>query len=624
MKKKESTLAACEPGTRTKEMHVVATPSPRLRDIQEDVRRFAEAISSALRVEAEIVDNELTIIAGTGLYKDMVGQKEENGDLDSGFIYGRTVKSGKPTVVSDAANDPTYDPSILNGSVMELAEICCPINLRGVSLGAIGLVAFDEAQRRFLLERRDEMLEFLGRMAELLASKVAEAATMQRLVIASNQLRTILESIDQGILAIDQQGYVQHCNGVGARLIQKNPDALTGRHIEDVLPGSGLMEVVRTGRGYLRREETYQSGDLELHFLVSAEPIVVDRAVVGVVVSLRSLSDVRKQAYEIMASDHVIDIDHILGQSPQMRDLRERVRQVAQTNATVLITGETGTGKGLIAGAIHYSGARRAGPFISVNCAAIPDELLESELFGYMGGAFSGARKGGKPGKFELANGGTIYLDEIGDLPLRLQPKLLHVLQARTVERLGGVKPIQVDVRVISSTNQDLEQMIAEREFREDLYYRLNVIPLTTPPFRDRREDILLLLESFLEKRCRDEEKRIKGISSEVEELFLAYDWPGNVRELENAVEYMVSLEPGEVITLESVPPRIKKACESETAGDRPLTGLLEDYEKELLRKKRERLGAGPGAIEELGARLQISRATLYRKLKKYGLLDRV
>ena len=391
-------------------------PTPRLKDIQEDVRQFAEAISSALRVEAEIVDNELTIIAGTGLYKDMVGHKEEDGNLNSGFIYGRTLTTGKPMVVSDAANDPTYDPSILNGSVLELAEICCPINLRGVSLGAIGLVAFDEAQRRFLLERKDEMLEFLGRMAELLASKVAEAATLQRLVIASNQLRTILESIDQGILAIDQRGIIQHCNGVGARLIQQETADLVGRHIERVLPGSPLMEVVHTGRGYQRREETYQVGEVELHFLASAEPIVANGAIVGVVVSLRSISDVRKQAYEIMASDHVIGIDSILGQSPQIRELRERVRQIAQTQATVLITGETGTGKGLIAGAIHYSGWRRSGPFISVNCAAIPDELLESELFGYAEGAFSGARKGGKPGKFELANGGTIYLDEIGDL----------------------------------------------------------------------------------------------------------------------------------------------------------------------------------------------------------------
>ncbi len=601
---------------------MVSNPSPRLKDIQEDVRRFAEAISSALRVEAEIVDNELTIIAGTGLYSDLVGQREENGDINSGFIYSRTLKTGKPTVVSDAANDPNYDPSILNGSVLELAEICCPINLRGVALGAIGLVAFDEAQRRFLLERSQEMLEFLGRMAELLASKVAEAETLQRLVIASNQMRTILESIEQGILAIDQQGIIQHCNGVGARLMKKQPEQLIGQPIEQVMPGSPLMEVVRTGRGYQRREETYQTGALELHFLASAEPIVANNAIVGVVVSLQNISDVRKQAYDIMASDRIIGIESILGQSPMMHDLKERVRQVAQTNATVLITGETGTGKGLIAGAIHYSGSRRSGPFISVNCAAIPDELLESELFGYMDGAFSGARKGGKPGKFELANSGTIYLDEIGDLPLRLQPKLLHVLQARTVERLGGVKPIKVDVRVIASTNQDLEQMIAEREFREDLYYRLNVIPLTTPPFRDRQQDILLLLESFLEKRCRDEKKQIKGISSEVEDLFLAYDWPGNVRELENAVEYMVSLERSEVITLASVPSRIKKACESKAAGDQPLASLLEDYEKKLLKEKKQQLGSAPGTIEDLAASLRVSRATLYRKLKKHGLLN--
>lgn len=597
--------------------------STRLRDIQEDVQKCAEAISSALRIETEIIDDELTIIAGTGIYKDKVGQQEENGDLNAGFIYARTITSGNPFIITDTSKEPMYDPSARLRPVPELAEICCPITLRGEVLGAIGLVAFDESQRLFLLERQHELLEFISRMAELLASKMAETELMQKQIITSNQLRTIIESIDQGVLALDRKGRVQHCNGVGAALIQMKKEDILGRHIDSILKGSPLMAAIETGRGYDGKEETYQGKRHEINFLTSAKPILVDQKIEGVVSTFRDISEVRKQAYNIMAPERVVGVESILGESRQMRQLRERARQIAQSNATVLITGESGTGKGLVASAIHYAGPRREGPFISINCAAIPDELMESELFGYTEGAFSGAKKAGKPGKFELADGGTICLDEIGDLPLRLQPKLLHVLQSRTVERLGGIKQVKVDVRVIASTNQDLEQMIVDREFREDLYYRLNVIPLHTAPFRERKEDILLLLEQFLEKCCLNEKKARKRISDETKELLLAYQWPGNVRELENAVEYMVSLESDELITLNSVPPRIRKAFDSGAARDKSLAEQLEDYEKDLLHKKLELRGHSPGRIDELSEQLQISRATLYRKLKKYGFIDR-
>ena len=596
--------------------------STRLKDIQEDVQKCAEAISSALRIEAEIVDDELTVIAGTGLYFDEIGNKEEYGDINAGFLYGRTMINMTPSIVTDTSKDAMYDPDTMLGPIPELAEICCPITLNGKTLGAIGLVAFNKPQQQFLVERQNELVEFISRMAELLASKAAETQSKQKLIIVSNQLRTIIELIDQGVMAIDQKGFIRHCNGVAAVMVRKSKKELVGQPIDSILKGSPLLEVLKTGRGYDGLEETYYSQNQEMHFLTTAKPILINKQVEGVVTTFRDISEVRKQAYDIMATEREVGIESILGESPQVRELRERSRQIAQSNATVLITGESGTGKGLVATAIHYSSPRKNGPFISINCAAIPDELLESELFGYMEGAFSGAKKGGKPGKFELANGGTICLDEIGDLPIRLQPKLLHVLQSRTVERLGGIKQIKVDVRVIASTNQDLEQMIAEREFREDLYYRLNVIPIHTPPFRERKEDILLLLERFMEKCCGKEGKNTKELSTEVKELLLSYQWPGNVRELENVVEYMVSLESNEIVSLESVPPRIRKTFESGDVSNKPLATLVEDYEKEVLRKKLEQLRGRPGHIEELGETLQISRATLYRKLKKYGFLE--
>ncbi len=594
----------------------------RLKDIQADVQRCAEAISSALRIETEIVDDELVVIAGTGKYRKLVGSKEENGDVSAGFLYGRTITNMTPSIVMDAGQDAMYDPSAMLGPIPELAEICCPITLNEKALGAIGLVAFNESQHQFLLERQNELVEFITRMAELLASKAAETQSKLNQMIAKNQLRTIIESIDQGVLAIDRKGLIKYCNGIGASLLHKDKEELIGRPINNILKDSPLLDVLKTGRGYDGREESYQNKKREMNFLMTAKPILIEGHVEGVVATFRNIFEVHKQAYNIMATEREVGIESILGESPQMRQLRERAKQIAQSNSTVLITGESGTGKGLVATAIHYSSPRRNGPFLSINCAAIPDELLESELFGYTEGAFSGAKKGGKPGKFELADGGTICLDEIGDLPIRLQPKLLHVLQSRTVERLGGIRQVKVDVRVIASTNRDLEKMIAEREFREDLYYRLNVIPIHTIPFRERKEDIILLFEYFLKKCCHEEGKKLKQLSPEAKDLLLSYQWPGNVRELENAVEYMVSLEESDTITLDSIPLRIRKAFESGEVSDKPLSTMVDEYEKNMIKAKLDQIGRHPGQIDTLCKALHVSRATLYRKLKKYGLLE--
>ncbi len=592
----------------------------KLNAIQQDAQHVAEAISSSLELETEIVDETLTIVAGTGRYRDVIGLKEEGGDTHAGYIYGRVVTRSKAEIVEDAPNDPKYDPSVHIGTTAELAEICCPIIAQGEVLGVIGLVAFNETQRDLLLKRKKQFVDFVHRMAELLASKAVEAETLQNITVVSNQLRTIIESVDNGILAVDNRGTIMHCNQLGANLIRRNRRDIIGKRISKILTGSPIVEVLRGGHGYDWREESYQAANHTMHFMVTVKPVVMGSNIVGAVASFRDMADIRKKAYDMIVTVQPVGVDDIWGESPQIRKLRKTILQVAQSNATVLITGETGTGKGLVASAIHHSGPRLAGPFISVNCGAIPDNLIESELFGYSEGAFSGARKGGKPGKFELADSGTISLDEIGDMPLRLQPKLLHVIQTKIVERLGGVKPIPVNARVIASTNRNLERMIAESEFRKDLFYRLNVIPLHIPPLRVRKEDILLLLDRFLEKYCRNERKVLKSVTTDVKDLFLSYSWPGNVRELENSVEYMASMEPGEIITMDRVPSRIKRKRPDMVSPDMSLDVLLQKYEEDLLRQKLAEIGDLPGKKDKLADMLQISRATLYRKLKKLGI----
>jgi len=592
----------------------------KLNAIQKDAQHVAEAISSSLELETEIVDETLTIVAGTGRYRDVIGLKEEGGDTHAGYIYGRVVTRSKAEIVEDAPNDPKYDPSVHIGTTAELAEICCPIIAQGEVLGVIGLVAFNETQRDLLLKRKKQFVDFVHRMAELLASKAVEAETLQNITVVSNQLRTIIESVDNGILAVDNRGTIMHCNQLGANLIRRNRRDIIGKRISKIWTGSPIVEVLRGGHGYDWREESYQAANHTMHFMVTVKPVVMGSNIVGAVASFRDMADIRKKAYDMIVTVQPVGVDDIWGESPQIRKLRKTILQVAQSNATVLITGETGTGKGLVASAIHHSGPRLAGPFISVNCGAIPYNLIESELFGYSEGAFSGARKGGKPGKFELADSGTISLDEIGDMPLRLQPKLLHVIQTKIVERLGGIKPIPVNARVIASTNRNLERMIAESEFRKDLFYRLNVIPLHIPPLRVRKEDILLLLDRFLEKYCRNERKVLKSVTTDVKDLFLSYSWPGNVRELENSVEYMASMEPGEIITMDRVPSRIKRKRPDMVSPDMSLDVLLQKYEEDLLRQKLAEIGDLPGKKEKLADMLQISRATLYRKLKKLGI----
>ncbi|MBW2611531.1 MAG: sigma 54-interacting transcriptional regulator [Deltaproteobacteria bacterium] len=592
----------------------------KLKAIQADAQVISEAISAIIELDTVIVDETLMVVAGTGRFKKRVGYKEEDGDLHAGYLYGRVITKGKSEIVEDAPNDPLYDPSVQSGPIDELAEICCPIIGHGKTLGVIGMVAVTEEQRQYLLSRKRRFMEFVLRMGQLLASNAIEADAHHNNIMVTNQLCTIIESIDNAMLSVDKNGTIMHCNQIGANLIRRNKRDIIGRHISRIWPGSPILSVLDTGAGYNWHEESYQSANHAMEFMVTVNAVVSGSDVVGAVASFRDVAEVRQKAYDMIVTVPRVGVDSIWGESLPMHKLRETVLQVAQSNANVLITGETGTGKGLVSSAIHHSGPRLAGPFIPVNCGAIPDNLIESELFGYREGAFSGAKKGGKPGKFELAHNGTIFLDEIGDMPLRLQPKLLHILQTKMVERLGGVKPIPANARVIASTNRDLESMITENEFRNDLFFRLNVIPIHVPPLRARTRDMLMLLERFLEKYCRNEGKLINGVSEDVKDLFVSYRWPGNVRELENTVEYMASMTTQDIITMDSVPARIKRQRQANTPSDMSLDALLQNYEKNLLLEKLDEIGNLPGRIDKLADSLHVSRATLYRKLKKLGI----
>ena len=305
----------------------------------------------------------------------------------------------------------------------------------------------------------------------------------------------------------------------------------------------------------------------------------------------------------------------IIGESGRMQEVLSLVRRVAESDATVLIQGESGTGKELIAKAIHYASPRAGAPLVSVNCAALPETLLESELFGHEKGAFTGAVSARK-GRFERADGGSLFLDEIGDLPLHLQVKLLRVLQEREFERVGSSRPIAINVRLLAATHRDLEALVRAGRFRDDLYYRINVVTISLPPLRERREDIPPLLDRFVEKFSRQNGKRINGVTREAREALLRYDYPGNVRELENLVERAVVLTRDEVIGLEDLPLSVKET--ERVVSDGPsLPAVVEGLERRMIREALTRAdGVQTRAAELLG----ISERVLRYKLKKYGL----
>lgn len=350
---------------------------------------------------------------------------------------------------------------------------------------------------------------------------------------------------------------------------------------------------------------------LDLAAAMIAQSLRIERAVHG---ERQKLIEENSHLLQELKEKH--DFSHIIGTSNPMKQVYDQVSQVARSNATVLLRGESGTGKEMIANAIHYNSLRSKRPLVKINCAALPDTLIESELFGHEKGAFTGAERF-KKGRFELAEGGTLFLDEIGDLPLQTQIKLLRVLQEREFERLGGTETIKTNIRLITATNKNLEDAIAKGEFREDLYYRLNVFTIFLPPLRERRSDILLLAEHFLEKYEQEHDKRIRRISTPAIDMLMAYHFPGNVRELENAIERAVLVCDSNVVHSHHLPPTLQTAEVSGTVTNLTLKSAVEAFERGLIQ---DTLKSTKGNIAKAARQLDSTERILAYKIRNYGI----
>jgi len=383
------------------------------------------------------------------------------------------------------------------------------------------------------------------------------------------------------------------------------------RHIKEINPN--LAVIIMTAFGTIASAiESIKSGAYD--FL--EKPFCPERVEVIIKNALSHHNIIKENIALRKELGKKVQFDEIIGKSHKMQQVFELIRTVAKSNATILILGETGTGKELVAKAVHSESLRHKGPFISLNCAALPESLLESELFGHEKGSFTGAIAQ-KKGKFELASRGTIFLDEIGDISPNTQVHLLRVIQEREFNRVGGNEIIKVDVRIITSTNRNLKKNVDEGKFREDLYYRLNVVPIHLPPLKTRAEDIPVLARYFLKKYCNENSKNIHDFAPEVMDLFMKYTWPGNVRELENAVEYSVVLAQGDSIQPANLPPLLASAEEEAASGLCLDSQSLKDAEKRQIIKALESSNNNHSlAAKTLG----ISRSNLYQKLKQYQI----
>ena len=590
-----------------------------LTEISDFVQQVCEAMAAVVEIEITVFDSDLQRIAGTGQHKEDVGNK-----IPPTIAFTQAMETGVPIFIFNPLIDKACQDCSLQSVCKEVANIAFPIMSDGRSEGVIALIAFSEGQRHKLVNQQDSYSRFLGKLAELICSKLQEKRVHEELIQASRKLETIVSSLPDGVIFTDIMGTVVSDNPAARKILGFQENELRGKEFRTIDPLHPILNTLKDGRVIINKEISRDTKGKTRHYLCSTQPIYNEGAIMGAIAFLKDYESVRSMVSEVGGYNNFLTLDHLIGDSQSLLAAKDRAKRAAGSDSTILIQGESGTGKELFARGIHSHSRRSKAPFIAINCAAIPETLLESELFGYEGGAFTGAISKGKPGKLELASGGTLFLDEIADTPLNLQAKLLRVLEEKTITRLGGLRPVAVDARIISATNRNLEEQVGKGEFREDLFYRLNVIPLKIPSLRERRSDIQVLAMHFLEEH-KDADFSVEGLSQAVINAFTQYEWPGNVRELKNAVEYAVSMTDDPVIQLRHIPEKINAGNASSTL--KPLHKIrlmrMDEMEELLIKLGVETFGTSDKAKREIASRLGISRATVYRKMSKYGICNK-
>lgn len=575
----------------------------KLKLVQDEVMKYAKVLSNVLDMDVEIVDINLNRIAGTGIFKSKINENI----LAEGYVYKNVIETGQQQIIKNPGEHNLCKSCLKKGKCEEKLELSSPIMLGKEVIGVIGLICAADEKKNMLIKKMDYHLEFLNQISEFIAAKVNEYLEDERNKTIINNLEQIIDSVDTGIIMTSEEGQIVHMNNTAVKQLR----------LFDKSQYKSIL--IKSKNEYIMDEEEFnvkigsRSFDLLGHIIdLNTSPSSHNKVFI-----FNQIKKIRDYC-NLTSSNNNITLENILGKSKSIKSLKDKIKKIGNSNSTVLITGESGTGKELIARAIHSESDRYDKPFIPINCSAIPESLLESELFGYVKGAFSGANSSGRMGKFELANKGVIFLDEIGDMPLHFQVKILRVLQERKLVRIGSNQQIDLDIRIIAATNRDLKELIKENKFREDLYYRLNVIPINVPPLRERKSDISIITEEMIEKYNVLFNKNVRGMDDDVKDIMLNYSWPGNVRELENTLEYMINIDEGNgILTKDMLPINILEEKEDIFKNPVNLIRPLKEIEKDFINRAVELYGNDTSGKKIASEKLGIGIATLYRKLKE-------
>ncbi len=596
----------------------------KLKEFQQEMIKYTETVASVLDVDIEIVDDRLIRISGTGLYKSKINESV----VTEGFIYDNVIQTGQELVVLDICDNQLCIECSHYMKCLNKVIIAVPIKYNNRTIGVIGAISTDKTKKVEISAKIDNYLKFVNHICDLISMKIEEHAVSKNSSRKMDMMIEIIENVEKGVIILDINSKISYINNIALKKLDIDKNIIENIvnivSVESSSNGHELLEIDIDNKIY-----NINAKIIPVYPYINQydKIIIFDKTYIN-----------HKGHVKVNSGWGNSDIESIIGNSEAMLKVKERTKKLAKSNSTVLITGESGTGKELIARAIHAEGSRWNKPFIAINCAAIPENLLESELFGYIKGAFSGASSGGKVGKFELANEGVIFLDEIGDLSMPLQAKLLRVLQERKFARIGSNKLIDLDIRVIAATNKNLLKLVNEGKFRDDLYYRLNVIPINLPPLRERKDDIEAIMMKFASKYSLELGIQLNKIEENVMNMLINYNWPGNIRELENAVEYMMNLVGDDgIIYKDMLPLDILNyyningnICKNKDINiifeDDIVGGIVENQERILSIKELEltyinkllnKYGRDTKTKKKIAKDLGIGLATLYRKLEE-------
>ncbi|MGJ0847926.1 sigma-54 interaction domain-containing protein [Tissierella praeacuta] len=564
-----------------------------LKSLKSSLANIVSTMANLTNMEYAIFNTNAELVSSTQVYLQRKGLKVHLTSIEEVLNQGNVIVN-KPGLMKSCVGC-----RFVNNCPSTIEILSC-IKLNGEPIGVVSLTSFSQEGHNMIEENIRIYTDMLEDISNLISMFAFNENSKKDTQVLHEIISNIIEETEDNYLIVDNRGLLIHWTK-GIEELFSYCDLYT-QTIDLMFPKditNWIFNEEKQGKKYCVIEG--------FKGILYSRPLKIEEDIVGYILKLEKDKN--------SSNSHIKEdyLGSIISNDYKIENIKSQIKKISNSSSSVLITGDTGTGKEVVAKAIHYTSKRANNPFIPINCANIPDSLFESELFGYEEGAFTGAKKGGKLGLFELANGGSIFLDEIGELPIYLQAKLLRVLQENAIQRLGSITNIPVDIRIIAATNQDLESMVNENKFRADLFYRLNVIPIYLPPLNQRLSDIDRLSTHFIEKYNRKLMKNINSISKEALELMKSYSWPGNVRELENTIEYAINMEDTEVIHIESLPHRIRKKAN----GKNDFKELIAQKEADLIINVLNKHGWDLEGKQKASNELGISIRTLYRKLKE-------